>query len=74
MKSSNGAMTEPDITINGEPLTFAQAMTLRVALTSFHMYLAAEGTPTELGESLTAGYRARASEVEGLMFRNLGKR
>jgi hypothetical protein len=62
-------MAEPDITINGTPLSFAQAMTLRVAISSFHMYLTDEKTAAELGEQLTAGYRARASEIEGLMFR-----
>ena len=71
MKSAGSGWTEPDITINGERLTFAQAMALRVAVTTFHIHLAAEGTPAELGEQLTAGYRARISEVEGLMFRNL---
>jgi hypothetical protein len=72
MKSANSGMVEADITINGETLTFSQAMTLRVALSSFRLWLADEGTPAQLGESLTAGYQARASEVEALMFRNLG--
>jgi len=71
MKNAERTLTEADITINGAKLTFAQAMTLRVALSGFRMDLACEGTAAALGEQLTAGYTARAAEVEALMFLNL---
>lgn len=37
MKSKDNTMTEADITVNGVELSFAQSMTLRVALSSFLM-------------------------------------
>jgi hypothetical protein len=60
---------EPRITINGVQLTSAQAMTVRVAVTSLLMEM---GEPdalggTEVERGIAAGYRARATEVVALM-------
>lgn len=59
--------TEPAIRINGTALTFAQAMTIRVAVGSFLMTVNDQGARQELGIGLADGYRARLLEVEALM-------
>lgn len=41
--------TEATITINGDPLTFAESMTVRVALSSFAMFVAAPEHREQLG-------------------------
>lgn len=60
---------EPDITINGVPLTFGQAMALRVAASSFLMQMdeldALGGDET--GHGIADGYRSRLSEVISIM-------
>lgn len=63
---------EPRITVNGVELSLGQAMTLRVALTTFHMEM---GQPEALGKDehglITArNYRQRAEEVLVLMVGN----
>jgi hypothetical protein len=53
---------EPPIQINGRPLTEAQAMAVRVAVTNFYM----ETFDPEIRDSLgpiAFGYRARLGEV-----------
>jgi hypothetical protein len=60
---------EPRITINGHPLTEAQAMTVRVALNSFDMDL---NKPVRLvtdehDRATRAAYRQRCSEVLNIM-------
>lgn len=57
---------EADITINGEPLTFGQAMAVRVAVSHFHDYLADPESKKLLGP-ITDGYAARLREVEVLL-------
>jgi hypothetical protein len=50
-------MQEPAITINGKPLTNAQAMTVRVALGSFHISLTGDGLGDDMtGQQLCQGY------------------
>lgn len=55
-------MTEPHIQIGEHVLTEAQAMAVRVAVTSFHAETAAEGCRDELGPIADA-YHARLGEV-----------
>lgn len=64
------SMPEPQITINGVALTQAQAMAVRVAITSYHSEMC---NPTALGEDatgrgITKGYHTRLSEVLSLIF------
>ena len=59
---------EPRITINGQELTSAQAMTIRVAVGSFASELNAEGLGDDQhGKAMTAGYLARIDEIHAAM-------
>jgi hypothetical protein len=61
---------EPHIEINSVTLTVGQAMTLRVALSSFVMTLTHEGLgDDEHGKAMTAAYLQRAKEIESIMLR-----
>lgn len=56
---------EPEISIYGQPVTYAQAMAIRVAVTDFY---GQTGDPDmlgddELGRAMTAAYRDRLKEV-----------
>lgn len=60
---------EPDITINGTPLSQGQAMTVRVACGDFYMGL---NSPVALGDDehghrMRKAYRERLKEVLQLM-------
>ena len=57
-------MIEPDITINGTALNFAQAMTVRVAIETFAMS-AADPEMGEIGQA----YRARIEEIRQMMYK-----
>lgn len=61
-------MSEPYIQIGDHVLTEAQAMAVRVAVTSFHAECAAEGCREELGPIADA-YHARLGEVLAIMLR-----
>jgi hypothetical protein len=59
---------EPAITINGKPLTVAQATTLRVAIGHFASCLSENGLgDDDHGRSITSSYIKRAAEIEALM-------
>jgi hypothetical protein len=59
---------EASITINGHVLTTAQAMTVRVALSSFSMTLQDEGCgDDEHGKLMTKGYLAAAAGIFNYM-------
>lgn len=59
---------EPAITINGQRLTEAQAMTMRVALGYFHIGITAEGlSDTPAGIALRDAYLRAAREIYPLM-------
>ena len=59
---------EPKISINGKPLTNAQAMAVRVAISSFESDLNSNGLGSdEHGEAMTAGYLDRIEELHTLM-------
>jgi hypothetical protein len=57
---------EPAIVINSKPLTFAQAMSVRVAVNAFLSEVSDEEYAAELGP-IAGGYRMRLSEVLDLM-------
>ena len=58
------------MTIDGVPLTLAQVMTLRVAVSSFLTDLGANGLGDDVhGETMARLYIARGSEVEAMLAR-----
>ena len=60
--------TEADITINGQKLTAAQAMTIRVALGSFALSLQSDGLgDDEHGAAMTEGYLTAIRDIHTLM-------
>lgn len=66
--TGGGKWTEASITIEGTPLTFAQSMTLRVALETFILGLKADGLGDDkTGKSMTKSYLARAAEISALI-------
>ena len=59
---------EPSIVINGKQLTEGQAMTVRCAITSFHMGLDADGLGDDkLGVAIKNGYIKNISELYAIM-------
>ena len=58
-------MTEPEITINETALNSAQAMAVRVAITSYHIEMQDDDALGDdaHGRLMTKGYRDRLSEV-----------
>ena len=56
-------MQEPEIIINGKPLTNAQAMTVRVAVSSFEPDCGDDGH----GAAMAKAYAERANEVFRIM-------
>lgn len=61
-------MVEPDIIINGEPLNFAESMSVRVAITTFRLWLDSRSTRQNLG-GLADNYDHHLENVERLMRR-----
>ena len=61
--------SEPRITVNGVPLTEAQAMTVRVALNHFSVDMDEPGAlgGDEHGKAMSVLYRKRAGEVLDMM-------
>lgn len=61
---------EADITINGETLTFGQAMTVRVALESFASHLIENRLgEDDIGKNICRGYLDRISEIRKFLYR-----
>jgi len=58
---------EPDITVNGRALTFAECMAVRVAIGSFLIGLSSDEMRRGLGEGLAAGYETHLVNVERAM-------
>jgi hypothetical protein len=59
-------LNEPTVVIEGETLTFAEAMTLRVALSSFRLSMNAVTSAHALGE-MAKHYDYHAQRVEALL-------
>jgi hypothetical protein len=60
---------EASVSINGESLSFAEAMSLRVAVSSFRMSVNDDATRRLLGENLADGYDTHLRKIELLMIR-----
>ena len=62
---------EPVITMNGVPLTLAQAMTVRVAIEGFSMDLMNTGLgDDEHGKTMVKLYMQRIEEIRRVMYAN----
>lgn len=61
--------TEPSVIINGQPLTVAQSMTLRMAIWVFQIQLNDKKFVKDMGEtgSLYQAYQARLREIAAIM-------
>jgi hypothetical protein len=70
VKDERTGWVEADVTINGKALTFAEAISLRVAVSSFRMTLHADGRSmmNELGE-IGYGYDRALEAIEALLTR-----
>jgi hypothetical protein len=65
-------MVEPDIMINGRALTFAECMTVRVAIGSFRLGLRSAAGRHGIGQELAENYDHHAANVEQAMLRGAG--
>lgn len=62
-----GNFQEPPVTINGEKLSTAQAMTVRVAIQTFDLSLAQTGLGDDYtGRKIAEGYRRCVREINHL--------
>lgn len=67
-KDDESGLVEPDIIINGRALTFAECMSVRVAVGSFRISLSAESMRNALGQ-LARNYDHHLANVEQTMLR-----
>jgi hypothetical protein len=67
MKDPETGWVEADITVNGQKLTFAQSMTVRVALQTFAQTL--EQVGDMMGQT-GVNYWDRIEEINALLMRN----
>lgn len=68
-RDNDSGLVEPDIVINGRALTFAECMTVRVAVSSFRIWLSEPENREGLGEPLAGNYDHHAAAVEQTMLR-----
>lgn len=62
-------MNEPEITINGNKLTEAQAITIRVAVESFYSDLEDKGLGNDQhGKAMVSLYKERINEIRNIIF------
>lgn len=64
-------MVEPDIVINGTALSFGQAMTVRVAIENFALFIS--GLSAEERTAVFDNYMARINEIREYIFANQPK-
>ena len=69
MKDPETGWVEADVTINGKALSFAESMTLRVAVNSFQMWCAHGENREGLGTRLADNYDRHAGEIMRAMLR-----
>jgi len=62
-------LVEPDIVVNGRALTFAECMSVRVAIGSFRITLSDPEFRAGIGEQLAGNYDRHLSAVEQTMLR-----
>lgn len=70
-KDKESGWIEPDIVINGQALTFAECMSLRVAVGSCRISFNAPSMRAGFGEGLAKGYDHHLANIEKLMLKNV---
>ncbi len=63
----DSGLVEPEIIVNGRRLTFAECMSVRVAVSSFRIQLTDKRFRKGVGEPLAGNYDARLQTVEQMM-------
>lgn len=66
---THDGLTEPDIIINGRPLTFPECMSVRVAVGSMRIALSEPTYREGIGEPLAGNYDRHLATVEQAMLR-----
>lgn len=66
---SDSGWVEPDIIVNGRALTFAECMSVRVAISSFRMTLTSGSFRDGVGPALASNYDHHLATVELTMLR-----
>lgn len=64
--------TEAEVSINGRTLSFAEAMALRVAVSTMRISLHGPAMRQGLGDRLADGYDAHLRKVESLLITGKG--
>jgi len=59
--------SEAEVIINGHPLSFAESMALRVAVSSFRMFVCEPSNAKDIGERLAEGYDHHLTSIEAMM-------
>jgi len=67
IRDNETGWVEATIVINGQPLTFAQSMSVRVAVAAMIMHTSEDESRALLGVQLAENYRVHLVEVERLM-------
>lgn len=62
IKDEETGWVEPSITINGQPLSFAEAMTVRVAIATMQLQMSDPATQALVGK-VAAGYVACCGSI-----------
>jgi len=70
MTDDESGMVEADITVNGRLLSFAEAMAVRVAVSSFRISLSSKSYRKQLGAKLADGYDFHLARVEKFVLEN----
>ena len=65
---TEGMLTEPDIIVNGRRLSFAECMTIRVAVSCFQLQLTDSKYRAALGKALSDGYDHQLQQIQLAMF------
>jgi hypothetical protein len=69
----DSGMVEPDIVVNGYALTFAEAMSVRVAVSSMRISLTDPEHRAGIGERLAGNYDHHLANVERMMLAKRAK-
>lgn len=70
IRDEHTGWSEAEIIINGQPLNFAESMSVRVAVTSYLMFVSNNKTADELG-TVARGYRSALISVFEKMRRDM---
>lgn len=63
----DSGFVEPDVVINGHDLAFGEIVTLRVAVSTFAIWLSAPSVRKSVGEGLADNYTSHLRAIESKM-------